>query len=155
MHAPVNGSEARLAIGGVPDTRFTFTITKKDDASRGAGRARNASAFFGVPEPALERWNFTWFEDLFARDAGRPSLVQVAAKAYRKVSLHEPGAYVATLTYYNGTTTEATWFVRAEAQAPARRAKNIVLFIGDGMTTAMVLTSFLLPQSTPSHYPSD
>lgn len=143
VHAPVNGSEARPAIGGRPDPNFTFTIAKK------GSRPQNASTFFKVSEPALERWNFTWFEDFFARDARTPSLVQVAAKAYRKVALYEPGEYVATLTYYNGTKTEATWLVRDLEQK--RKAKNVVLFIGDGMTTAMVwgkLLSLPLPRAS-------
>lgn len=74
--------------------------------------------------------------DLFARDARRPSLVRVAAKAYRNVVLTEPGEYTATLTYYNGSTTVATWLVRDIP--PHRRAKNLILFVGDGMTTNMI-----------------
>jgi hypothetical protein len=80
--------------------------------------------------------------DLFARDAGRPSLVRVAAKAYRNVVLTEPGEYKATLKYYNGSTTVANWVVRDIAQK--RRAKNLILFIGDGMTTNMI-TGILPP----------
>jgi alkaline phosphatase len=142
VHAPVNGSEAVLnpGLGGQPDTTFTFTIAKKGAAPQ------NAATFFGVPEPQLERWNFTWFEDLFARDAKTPSLVQVAAKAYRKVALYEPGEYVATLTYYNGTQTRATWLVRGLAQA--RKTKNVVLFIGDGMTTSMITAARLIAHRT-------
>jgi alkaline phosphatase len=62
--------------------------------------------------------------------------VRVAAKAYRNVVLTEPGEYTATLRYYNGSTTVANWLVR---DVPAkRRAKNLILFIGDGMTTNMI-----------------
>jgi alkaline phosphatase len=60
----------------------------------------------------------------------------VAAKAYRNVALSEPGEYTATLTYYNGSTTVANWLVRDIPST--RRAKNLVLFIGDGMTTNMI-----------------
>lgn len=91
--------------------------------------------FFATSQkPALEKWNFTWYEDLFAKDAKNASLVNVAAKAYRYVSINTPGDYVATLTYYNGTTTTAHWTV-LEMQKPIKKAKNVVLFIGDGMTT--------------------
>ncbi|KAI9891350.1 MAG: hypothetical protein M1814_002863 [Vezdaea aestivalis] len=128
VHAPVNGSEAN---GGIPDPNFRFTIQKK-----GATAAQNASQYFRVSEPALERWNFTWFEDLFAKDAFKPSLVQVTAKAYRRIALYEPGEYTATLTYYNGSTTVANWLVRD--LATVRKTKNVLLFIGDGMTTAMI-----------------
>lgn len=53
VHAPVNGSEAN---GGNPDPNFTFTIEKKGSAPE------NATTFFELDEPKLERWNFTWFE---------------------------------------------------------------------------------------------
>ena len=90
----------------------------------------------------MEKWNFTWYEDLFARDALRPSLVNVAAKAYRRIALYEPGEYTATLNYNNGSKTEATWLVRDLAEE--RKAKNIVLFIGDGMTTNMITAARLI-----------
>ena len=54
VHAPVNGSEAN---GGNPDPDFSFSITKD-------GKTERASTYFGVSEPALERWNFTWYEGL-------------------------------------------------------------------------------------------
>jgi hypothetical protein len=53
VHAPVNGSEAN---GGIPDPNFKFTVSKK------GGSPQSASTFFKVAEPALERWNFTWYE---------------------------------------------------------------------------------------------
>lgn len=81
VHAPVNGSEATGNPN--PDTNFAFTVARPGQP------AVNASTFFGVAEPALERWNFTWYEDLFAQAAGTPSLVNVAAKAYRRVALYE------------------------------------------------------------------
>ncbi|EJT98180.1 extracellular phytase [Dacryopinax primogenitus] len=133
IHAPVNGSEAN---GGVPDTAFGFTLEKV------GSDAKPISAFFNVNEPNMESWNFTWFEDLFAKDANTPSLVRVASKAWRKVSLNEPGDYVATLAYYNGSKTVANWHVRD--QSPARKAKNILLFIGDGMTTNMITAARLM-----------
>ena len=74
--------------------------------------------------------------DLFARDAYTPSLVNVTSKAYRRVALYEPGEYVATLTYNNGTKTTAHWLVRSMEEV--RRTKNVLLFIGDGMTTNMI-----------------
>ncbi|KAI9833678.1 MAG: hypothetical protein M1826_006769 [Phylliscum demangeonii] len=140
VHAPVNGSEASPVIGGIPDPKFTFTVSKKGAAPQ------NAATFFKVSEPPLERWNFSWFEDLFARDANKPSLVQVTAKAYRKVVLYTPGEYTATLNYYNGTKTQATWLVRELAQK--RKAKNVILFIGDGMTTSMITAARLIAHRT-------
>lgn len=55
------------------------------------------------------------------------------------MALYEPGEYIATLTYNNGTQTKATWLVREMAEV--RRTKNVILFIGDGMTTNMITVS--------------
>ena len=130
VHQPRNGSEF---IGLPLDEQFTFTLGKKGE------EAKPVTEFFNLEEPKLEKWNFTWYEDLFARDAKKPSLVNVAAKAYRRIALYEPGEYTATLSYNNGSKTEATWLVRDLAEE--RKAKNIVLFIGDGMTTNMITGS--------------
>lgn len=106
------------------------------------GNPTNASTYFNVAEPKLERWNFTWFEDYFARDENKPSLVSVASKAYRRVVLYEPGEYQAVLDYYNGTQTTATWTVRPLAEQ--KKAKNVIMFIGDGMTTSMITAARLI-----------
>ncbi len=80
--------------------------------------------------------------DLFAQKAYTPSLVQVTSKIYRRVALYQPGRYVATLTYNNGTTTTANWLVRD--LATVRKTKNVLLFIGDGMTTNMITAARLI-----------
>jgi hypothetical protein len=80
--------------------------------------------------------------DLFARDAKTPSLVNVTSKAYRKVYLTKPGTYTATLTYNNGSKTVATWTVRNLHRE--RKAKNIILFIGDGMSANMITVCLLI-----------
>ncbi|KAF9888144.1 hypothetical protein FE257_009280 [Aspergillus nanangensis] len=133
VHSPVNGSEARV---GEPDPNFKFTISKKGK------RAVPATKFFDIKEPELERWNFSWYEDLFAEDADKASLVNVTSKAYRRVALYEPGEYEATLHYYGKEKTVANWLVRDIPKK--RRAKNVILFVGDGMTTTMITAARLL-----------
>jgi hypothetical protein len=128
VHAPVNGSEA--AHDGKPDEKFTVTIAKEGE------KARDFAKVFGIKEPELETWDFSWYEDLFAEDAKTPSVVNVASKAYRKLALYEPGKYTVTLNYYDGQKTTAEWLVRDLAKE--RKAKNVIFFIGDGMTTNMV-----------------
>lgn len=66
----------------------------------------------------------------------------MTAKAYRKVALYTPGEYTATLSYNNGTKTTASWLVRD--LATVRKTKNIVMFIGDGMTTNMITAARLI-----------
>lgn len=134
VHAPVNGSEA--AHDGTPDENFKVTIAKEGE------EARDFAEAFGVDEPKIENWDFKWYEDLFAEDQGKPSVVNVAAKAYRKLALYEPGTYTVTLTYYDGETTTAEWTVRELKKE--RKVKNVVFFIGDGMTTNMITAARLL-----------
>ena len=74
-------------------------------------------------------------------DGEKPSVVNVASKAYRRIALYEPGEYEATLSY-NGTTTTAYWTVRDLSEA--RRTQNVLLFIGDGMTTNMITAARLI-----------
>ncbi|TFK27531.1 alkaline phosphatase [Coprinopsis marcescibilis] len=133
VHAPTNGTEA---TNGVPDENFTFCIQK------GNGVCVDVTRFFGVRDPSLEKWTFTYYEDLFARDAEQLTGVNVASKAYRAVTLHEPGSYRAILKYNGGAQTVANWVVR---RPPARRtAKNVLFFIGDGMTQAMITAARLI-----------
>lgn len=135
VHAPVNGTEAYN--GGVPDEKFTFCIQKGKK-----GKCEDVKKFFKVKEAELEKWEFSYFEDLFARDAGAPSVVNVASKAYRSLTLKESGDYYAKLTYYGRSETVAHWTVR-EANKK-RKAKNVVFFIGDGMTQPMVTAARMI-----------
>ncbi|CAP73496.1 uncharacterized protein PODANS_2_8640 [Podospora anserina S mat+] len=139
VHAPKNGSEA--FNNGVPDEKFTATISKD------GGRPRSIADFFKIrSEPSLEKWTFSWFEDLFAEDAKTPSVVNVASKAYRRVALYEPGTYTVTLNYFSGKKTTAEWTVRP--LATKKKAKNVIFFIGDGMTTNMITAARLLAHKT-------
>lgn len=132
VHAPVNGSEA--AHDGKPDEKFTVTIAKEGK------EPRDITKVFNIEEPKVEKWTFKWYEDLFAEDAKTPSVVNVASKAYRKLFLNEPGKYIVTLEYYNGEKTTAEWLVRPIVKE--RKAKNVIFFIGDGMTTNMVSRAY-------------
>ncbi|KAJ5147402.1 hypothetical protein N7526_000754 [Penicillium atrosanguineum] len=134
VHSPINGSEARV---GEPDPNFSFTISKKGgNVVSATEQDISALVLTLLRRPELTR------TDLFAQDAEKPSLVNVTAKAYRRVALYEPGDYEATLTYYGTQKTVANWHVR---DLPTkRRAKNVILFIGDGMTTNMITAARLM-----------
>ena len=77
---------------------------------------------------AVESYNFTYYEDLFAEDAGTPILVNVLAKSYRNVQLHQPGNYEVVLSYFGGET-KAIWEVKP--LATCKKAKNVIVFIGE------------------------
>ncbi|KAJ4212085.1 hypothetical protein NW759_012053 [Fusarium solani] len=134
VHAPVNGSEA--AHNGKPDQKFKVTIAKD------GGKPKDFAKAFNIEEPKVETWDFSWYEDLFAEDEDKPTIVNVASKAYRKLAIYEPGKYTVTLNYYNGEKTTAEWTVRE--LHPKRKAKNVIFFIGDGMTTNMITAARLL-----------
>ncbi|KAK5663134.1 hypothetical protein OQA88_6551 [Cercophora sp. LCS_1] len=138
VHAPKNGSEA--FNNGVPDEKFTVTIAKEGK------HQKSIAEFFKVPEPSIEKWTFSWYEDLFAQDAKTPSVVNVASKIYRRVALYEPGTYTVVLNYFSGKTTTATWVVRPLADK--KKVKNVIFFIGDGMTTNMITAARLLAHKT-------
>lgn len=65
----------------------------------------------------------------------------------RKTNLYyyyrfNPGLYTILFTYNNGSTTSAEWEVRDLVDAPT--TKNVILFIGDGMTSSMATAARLL-----------
>lgn len=77
------------------------------------------------------------------------------SKTYRHVALYEPGKYIVKLAYNSGFTTVANWEVMPlscekegkkdkNGKKDNREAKNVILFIGDGMTTAMITAARLL-----------
>lgn len=121
VHAPESGFES--FNDGKPDEDFSVTITKK------GGESASIEEFFDLKdEPELEKWNFSWFEDLYAEDANEKTKVNVASKAWRRLAIYEPGEYDVVLNYYNGKKTTATWTVRP--LATEKKAKNIIFFIG-------------------------
>lgn len=122
VHAPLNGSEANKVPYESPDENFTFTVQKE------GGSAVPVTEFFSLDEVDVERWNFTYYETLYAQSEDSPTVIDVAAKAYRKVALYEPGNYIATLNYYGDRQTVANWTVREGSSE--RKAKNTIMFIG-------------------------
>ncbi|KAF7325570.1 Alkaline phosphatase [Mycena kentingensis (nom. inval.)] len=134
VHAPVNGTEA--FNNGTPDENFTFCI------QQGSGKCEDAAEFFKSTWSDVSTYNFTYFEDRFALDAGAPTVVNAAARSFRGLSINKPGTYKAMLKYYNGQTTVANWLVRETPKKAV--AKNVLLFIGDGMTQSMITAARLL-----------
>ncbi|PHH53731.1 Alkaline phosphatase 4 [Ceratocystis fimbriata CBS 114723] len=95
-------------------------------------------------------WQFGWFEDRFARAAESKNIVNVASKIYRRIHIKDPGEYEVTPTYYNGETTVANWVVHPISSD--RKAKNVILFIGDGMTTSMITAARMLGHKSINGY---
>ena len=72
--------------------------------------------------------------------------MNVKAKSYRHVALYEPGEWTAVLKYNGGSQTVAKWTVLPLSEK--RLAKNVILFVGDGMAPAMVTAARLLGHKT-------
>lgn len=72
--------------------------------------------------------------------------MNVKAKSYRHVALYEPGEWTAVLKYNGRSQTVAKWTVLPLSKK--RLAKNVILFVGDGMAPAMVTAARLLGHKT-------
>lgn len=61
------------------------------------------------------------------------------------MALFEPGEYEVVMSY-NGTNTTAYWDVKDLSEV--RKTKNVLLYIGDGMTTNMITAARLIAHET-------
>ncbi|KAF9340974.1 hypothetical protein BGZ91_011565, partial [Linnemannia elongata] len=110
-------------------------------------KAVDFSKWSKVKPNAQESWDFTYNKDAAAYwkfmdgDKNASTNVHVASTAWRHVQINEPGTYKVVLKYNNGKKTEAIWTVNPVQK---RKAKNVILFIGDGMTTAMITAARLI-----------
>ncbi|KAF9997250.1 hypothetical protein BGZ80_007050, partial [Entomortierella chlamydospora] len=126
-----------------PNPNYTLTIEKVSKKSK----AVDFTKFSKVTPDKNEAWDFTYYKDASAYwkaqdgDKSAATTVHAASTAWRKVQIKEPGTYKAVLKYNNGKTTEAVWTVHPVKK---RKAKNVILFIGDGMTTAMISAARLI-----------
>ncbi|KAG0046325.1 hypothetical protein BGZ83_008504 [Gryganskiella cystojenkinii] len=126
-----------------PDTNYSLTIQKVSKHAK----ATDFSKWSKVKPQAPEAWDFSYNKDAAAYwkgqdgDTTAATPVHVASTAWRQVSIKEPGNYKVTLKFNNGKTTEALWTVNPVSK---RKVKNVILFIGDGMTTAMITAARLI-----------
>ncbi|ORY59419.1 alkaline-phosphatase-like protein [Leucosporidium creatinivorum] len=134
VQAPANGSAP--FNGGVPYPEFVLEIG-------GHGTELTPiSNFYQIAEPPVEEHSFSYYEDLFYEQNKTKTLVHALSKSYRHVTLYNPGEYVLKLSYNGGMTTIAHWTVLPLAEKPC--AKNVILFIGDGMTSSMATAARML-----------
>ncbi|KAI5475696.1 alkaline phosphatase [Pseudohyphozyma bogoriensis] len=134
VQAPVNGTQA--FNNGVPNQDYYLEI------GGDGGERYEVAEFYGIEDPKQESYNFTYYEDLFAKDAKTPTVVNVLAKSYRHITLYNPGKYTLKLHYNGGMETIAHWTVKEVADC--KKAKNLILFVGDGMSSSMVTAARLL-----------
>ncbi len=133
---PIGG--AHLLPGALFDLRVEvhanalpndFTVTINDQV---------AEEFFSVA-PTSENWEF-------GPEGETPTPAQ--SVIWRKVALNEPGEYTVKVTA-DGATQTATWTVR---EPQAGEAKNIILFIADGGSSAVYTAARLVSRGMTNGY---
>jgi alkaline phosphatase len=153
MRAAVIGLAAALAASGSAGAQVVYPI---DRAEILAGSRFDLKVEFpGVADPARVRVTVNGQDhaaalgraaEFTAREDGKDA----SALVLRGVSIPQPGTYAVTATDGDRTAT-VTWEVYAAPQP--RRAKNVVLMIGDGMAIANVTAARLLHgQMTEGRY---
>ncbi|KAJ3334962.1 hypothetical protein HDU93_006976, partial [Gonapodya sp. JEL0774] len=100
-------------------------------------------ADYVLPKP--ENWTYSWTPDVAAVYAKKPVNVTVAGVAWRAVSLKVAGTYSVQLSVGNESIS-AVWTVRSFEGT--RKAKNAVLFIGDGMALAATTAARAISKQT-------
>ncbi len=113
-------TDAEFLPGAMFDLRIEVGADALPEDFAVSINGQNASDFLGA-EPVVENWQ-----------VGADNPVTVTAVTWRGVSLPEPGDYTVTATA-SGADTTVSW-VAHEPQAAT--AKNVILFIADGMTVA-------------------
>ncbi|KAF9318426.1 hypothetical protein BG003_011250 [Podila horticola] len=143
-----------------PNGRYTLSIQKLGSNAKekkNKSKAIDFTSFSKVKPSAQESWDFNYFKDAAAYwkgqdgDKNAATPVHVASTAWRQVTIKEPGTYKVTFKYDNGKKAEALWTV--DPVPKKRKAKNVILFIGDGMTTPMITAARLISKPHSSgHY---
>ncbi|KAG0064495.1 hypothetical protein BGZ90_002185 [Linnemannia elongata] len=128
-----------------PDTDYSLSIRKLSkadtkDRKNNSNKPVDFTKFTKVQPDAPEAWNFSYFKNA-------STTVNVASSAWRNIQLCEPGTYEVLLKYQDKAsgsqkTSQLIWNVNAVPKK--RKAKNVILFIGDGMTTAMITAARLI-----------
>jgi alkaline phosphatase len=120
-----------------------FSVTVRKYEGEKLGNPQPFESFFEIKKsPELERWNFTYAKNAEKHykglDGDKSALTSVnsASKIWRNISFQKPGKYQINLKYNNDQVHTVDWIVRAPSCKPV--AKNVIFFIGDGMTTSMI-----------------
>ncbi|KAK9670881.1 hypothetical protein K7432_017313 [Basidiobolus ranarum] len=134
-------------VAGQPNSNFEVTISKvrlnNDGKVISESKPVPLAQYLRLKPVPLESWNFTYYQDAAhfwkgqSGDKLASTPVNVVSKVWRKAAFRHSGDFKVTVNYNNGEKTEALWKVRKN-QFKKRIAKNVIFFIGDGMTTPMI-----------------
>ncbi|KAJ3093950.1 hypothetical protein HDU96_001910 [Phlyctochytrium bullatum] len=103
-----------------------------------AGQFLNASA------PFVDAYTSEYFKSAKDRDSQNPTQFKVARLNWRDLSLPKSGSYEVSLKV-GAEEVKASWIVKGSS---TRKAKNVVLFIGDGMASSMISAARYVAKET-------
>ncbi|KAJ3328922.1 hypothetical protein HDU76_009020, partial [Blyttiomyces sp. JEL0837] len=97
-------------------------------------------------KPFITSYNATYFKDAYARDSApsAPTKFSVTKATWRNLYLPASGDYDIVIKAGNESV-KAKWVARGTSE---RRAKNVLLFIGDGMAPSMIGAARYLAKNT-------
>ncbi|PXF43755.1 Intestinal-type alkaline phosphatase [Gracilariopsis chorda] len=126
-----------IPLGGMIQPQFRHEIDIK--LTLPSGDILTPESLFGK-EPELRNWTFLVQEDLADRN---PKRFKSYATTYRNVVIHRKygSGLVEVTVHARGVTTKVTYILHKPTK---RRAKNVVLFIGDGMALPMMAAARLV-----------
>ncbi|KAJ3218260.1 hypothetical protein HDU67_006233 [Dinochytrium kinnereticum] len=145
--SPVDGAEF------VPGQRFDISIelhsedfSKVPDLSKleFTVNGADAAAVLSAPKPHASLYNTTYFKDATARHSRRSTTATVARLNWRDLAIPKSGKYEISIKA-GAEEVKATWTVRGSS---TRKAKNVVLFVGDGMATSMISAARYIAKNT-------
>ncbi|OBZ90747.1 Alkaline phosphatase H [Choanephora cucurbitarum] len=133
-----------------PYKEFKTTIRK------GNGKWHDINEYFKLKkQPQIENWNFEWIDSIDTQYASvlnntnKPIEVAVAARAWRRIKLTEPGEYEIKVQYSPKKSYSVKYFV-VEPKKPKKKAKNVILFISDGTNVGMITAARALARKHTS-----
>ncbi|KAJ3413501.1 hypothetical protein HDV05_007884 [Chytridiales sp. JEL 0842] len=137
--APVDGAEF------LAKQKFDISVELHNTANLVSPDLKNTLSFLvngkdasqvlnDVSAPHFVSYNASYFQNAAARDSSSSTRFAVTKATWRGVSLPASGTYTVEIKAANETI-KATWTVRGSA---VRKAKNVLLFVGDGMAPSMI-----------------
>lgn len=115
-----------------PYKEFKTTIRKN------GGEWVDINKFFHIKkQPQIENWHFGWVDSIETQyaaslnNSNKPIDVAVAARAWRRVKIDQPGTYEVKVQYGPKQSYSAKYTV-IQPKKPKKKTKNVILFISDG-----------------------
>ncbi|KAI9473824.1 MAG: alkaline-phosphatase-like protein [Benjaminiella poitrasii] len=130
----------------------------KTTIRKGNGKWYDINEYFrlyGKQQPAIETWSFDWIDSIetqyasILNNTNKPIPVNVASRAWRKLKLVESGEYEVKVQYGPKQSYSVKYIV-VEPKKPAKKAKNVILFISDGTNVGMITAARALARKHTS-----